>query len=71
MEKTIGRPLGPDEIVHHEDENKLNYGAENLALTNRSEHARIHFSGRTQSPEHIAKRMQSRAATMRERGYWK
>lgn len=64
MEEQIGRKLGPDEIVHHDDENILNFDADNLVLTDRSEHARHHFSGRKQSEEHVRKRVESRARTM-------
>jgi hypothetical protein len=67
MEKQLGRPLGTGEIVHHEDEDIFNYDAGNLQLTNRSGHARLHFSGRKQSPDHVAKRVAARATTMRGR----
>lgn len=43
MEKVLGRPLGPEDIVHHKDENKLNYSEDNLELTNRPDHFRMHF----------------------------
>ncbi len=42
MEKSIGRKLGPDEIVHHKDGNRLNNSLTNLELTTRREHAREH-----------------------------
>lgn len=42
-EKVIGRPLVKGEIVHHIDENRLNYSAENLeVLASQSEHMKIH-----------------------------
>lgn len=42
MEEKLGRPLTSEEIVHHIDGNKQNNDPENLELTNRSEHMRIH-----------------------------
>ncbi len=42
MEAKLGRRLRPDEIVHHIDGNKMNNHPDNLAITNRSEHAKIH-----------------------------
>lgn len=42
-EQKLGRPLKAGEVVHHEDENKLNYSPENLtALPSQAEHARLH-----------------------------
>jgi len=43
MEEKLGRKLAMDEIVHHKDENKENNNLDNLELTNRAEHARLHF----------------------------
>ena len=45
-EKMVGRPLKKGEIVHHLDENKLNYNEGNLEiLPSQSEHARRHGFG--------------------------
>ena len=41
-EKMIGRPLRPDEVVHHIDRNKRNNVPENLQVMTRSEHTRLH-----------------------------
>lgn len=42
-EKILGRKLKPGEVVHHKDENKLNYNENNLEiLTSQSEHAKLH-----------------------------
>lgn len=42
-EKKIGRALLPGEVVHHKDENKLNYSEDNLeVLPSQSEHAKLH-----------------------------
>jgi hypothetical protein len=43
MEKSIGRLLSPEEVVHHKNQNTLDDRIENLQLlANDAEHARIH-----------------------------
>ena len=44
MEQKLGRKLQPDELVHHKDEDKLNNNPGNLELTNRSLHAKRHWT---------------------------
>lgn len=42
-EQILGRPLLPGEIVHHEDENKLNNDPSNIRVfASQAEHARYH-----------------------------
>lgn len=45
MEQKLGRPLAQGEIVHHDDGDGHNNAPDNLILTDRPEHARIHFTG--------------------------
>jgi len=42
MEEHIGRPLQPDEVVHHIDRNKHNNDLSNLQLMTRAAHTRLH-----------------------------
>ena len=48
-EKKLGRPLVLGEVVHHEDENILNYQESNLIiLSSQSEHVKIHVTNMLQ-----------------------
>lgn len=52
-EQMLGRPLGPDEDVHHKDGDKTNNQPENLEVLTHDEHARLHrLSSRLPVPLH-------------------
>lgn len=42
MSEYLGRPLEPNEIVHHKDEDRWNWSIDNLELTNHSDHGKHH-----------------------------
>ena len=42
MEQKLGRPLLPEEDVHHKDENPLNNNIDNLEIIIHGEHQRMH-----------------------------
>lgn len=41
--------LGYNDVVHHKDENKYNNDPDNFEIMSRSEHSRIHMTGRALS----------------------
>lgn len=55
MEEKLGRPLRLGKLVHHKDGKKKNFEKSNLDLTDRSEHARLHFTGAVFSKTHRQK----------------
>lgn len=46
MERHLGRKLLSSEIVHHKDGDKSNNDLENLDVMSRSEHSRVHQTGK-------------------------
>jgi hypothetical protein len=42
-EEMLGRPLLPEEVVHHIDHDKTNNDPSNLQIMTRAEHARLHM----------------------------
>ena len=53
MEQKIGRPLTSKDIVHHIDGDKLNNDPDNLLLTDRAGHQRIHNRNRNEKGQFI------------------
>ena len=46
IEKTLGRKLTVDEVVHHKDRNPSNDDLRNLEVLTRHEHNVLHFKGK-------------------------
>ena len=55
-EQMIGRPIGPDEIVHHINGDKLDNSQSNLQVMTKSEHNKLHHTGKKGRDKDIGKR---------------
>ena len=44
-EQKLGRLLRKGEVIHHLNENRMDYRSENIEITNQSKHAHNHMSG--------------------------
>lgn len=55
MAEQIGRPLRPNEHVHHRDEDTTNNDPSNLELLTLASHNTIHHTGRKTTPEQRAR----------------
>jgi len=47
MEQHLGRPLEPNEVVHHKNEDRMDNRLENLELMTRSQHIAHHNTGKS------------------------
>lgn len=56
-EKKVGRKLGPNEIVHHNDEDKANNADANLVVESRGAHTSAHNRARPLSKLRASLRM--------------
>lgn len=55
MEQHLGRKLEHNEVVHHINGNKFDNELSNLKVMTRSEHSRLHQSGKKASPDTLKK----------------
>ena len=64
MERHLGRPLLPNEHVHHINEDKLDNRLENLEILGVGEHTRLHHFGKPKKPE-----VRARIVALRDAGF--
>jgi hypothetical protein len=63
MEEVLGRPLSPEELVHHVDNNTHNNEAWNLEVTDRRAHSRHHGGAPPRVPQATVDQIRHLAAT--------
>lgn len=68
MEKSLGRKLTPNEVVHHINGNKHDNRLDNLMIMDKAEHCRISNIGRKESPQQRNKISQSLIGNQRRKG---
>lgn len=64
METKLGRKLGPNELVHHADEDKANNAPANLGVKSRGKHTADHNRSRKVSKLRASLRMVARKERM-------
>ncbi len=73
VEEKLGRFLRSDELVHHRDENPLNYDPANLVIVTKAEHGALHarnwvvFEGEILSEREACKRIGLNPGTVARR----
>ena len=67
MERALGRKLGPNEVVHHINDAKLDNARDNLLVLTRSEHQRAHAcsSRKPWKPKETSRALALRAAGLK------
>ena len=67
MEEVLGRPLKPNEVVHHKNENKRDNRLENLEVMDKADHSRLHHTGISPNAETVQRLRESHAGKVSEK----